>query len=246
MDTTATTNTTTATTTAAAAKKTTDTTASKSTTALQGLSDNFDNFLRLLVTQMQNQDPLDPLDNNQMTQQLVNFTQVEQAIGMNQKLEQLVNFGQTNETAISLSYLGRLVEAEGNSIPFTGGDQTTISYELPKAADKATVNILDSDGNTVRTLTGNTASGMNRLTWDGNDEYGNKQTAGVFTFKVQATKGNGTSEEAVVADPRTTGWVSQVDLDESGGVLVLGTATGKPDVKVPISDVKDIRTSTFM
>src|SRR5918911_3460789 len=94
-----------------------------------GLGENFDTFLKLLTTQIKNQDPLQPLDSNQFTQQLVQFSQVEQAINTNDKLSSLVTLQSTNQMVNSLSLVDRTIEFTGDTAPLSNG-QAKWSYTL--------------------------------------------------------------------------------------------------------------------
>src|SRR5690606_24889855 len=137
----------------------------------QSLSDTFDNFLLLLTTQLQNQDPLDPLDSNEFTQQLVQFSGVEQQIKMNEKLDLMIAGQAFNEAAQAVGFLGKLVEAEGNQVDLSGG-KAPIAYDLESEADKVEILLANSAGRTVRTISGTAAAGRNELVWDGLDENG--------------------------------------------------------------------------
>ena len=181
----------------------------------QSLSDTFDNFLLLLTTQLQNQDPLDPLDSNEFTQQLVQFSGVEQQIKMNEKLDLMIAGQAFNEAAQAVGFLGKLVEAEGNQVDLSGG-KAPIAYDLESEADKVEILLANSAGRTVRTISGTTAAGRNELVWDGLDENGAPVADGAYTIQVRATKADDTT---VNAKTYTIGKVTGVETIE--GVLQL-------------------------
>ena len=116
-----------------------------SLTGSRGIADNFDTFLQLLTTQLKNQNPLDPLDTNQFTQQLVQFTGVEQQLKTNEFLEALLLNTQTSYRADAVSYIGKEVTAAGSATRLQDG-QATWSYELATDAAIARLEILDSTG----------------------------------------------------------------------------------------------------
>src|SRR5689334_16773248 len=95
--------------------------ASLSSTADQTIAGNFQTFLTLLTTQLQNQNPLDPLDTNQFTQQLVQFASVEQQIKMNTQLQSLVSLQQTAQNSQALGFVGKTVTVKGATAPLTNG-----------------------------------------------------------------------------------------------------------------------------
>src|ERR687895_765063 len=98
--------------------------AAASTVTSKTMASNFDQFLRLLTTQLKNQNPLDPLDTNQFTQQLVQFAQVEQQISMNTSLSTLIALQQATQTSAAMSFLGTTVEVEGSTTRLQGGQAT--------------------------------------------------------------------------------------------------------------------------
>ena len=131
------------------------------------LSDNYDTFLILLTAQLQNQDPLAPMDSTQFTQQLVQFSQVEQQIRTNEQLEGLV--GQYNAAAAgaALSYLGKDAIISASETYLAGGEANW-AYRLPEAATSMTVSVKDMQGRTIyETNTAARGGGEHLFTWDG-------------------------------------------------------------------------------
>lgn len=154
-----------------------------STAATASLSDNFDNFLTLLTTQLQYQDPLSPMDANEFTSQLVQFSQVEQSIATNKNLEGLIALQQAGQSVAAVGYLGKTVEALGNSAPLVDSTATW-NYALGQEASINVLRIVDATGKTVKVLSGETDPGKHTLTWDGKDDNGIQMPDGVYSLVV--------------------------------------------------------------
>jgi flagellar basal-body rod modification protein FlgD len=221
---------------AAAASTATATTAKKteSETALGQLSKNTDTFLRLLTTQLQNQDPLSPTDSNEFTNQLVQFTQAEQQIKTNSKLDDLIASFSTSQFGAALSYVGNRIEAKGDKLELVDG-AGDMAYGLEKAASKVQIAIYDASGKAVRVMDGGRSAGLNRVSWDGKGSAGAPMPEGIYSYAVVATDAKGAT---IKTDTRTVGTVSTVDQDADGVILGVGRA------KVRIGDVLSIRAPT--
>ncbi|HVY87851.1 MAG TPA: flagellar hook capping FlgD N-terminal domain-containing protein [Hyphomonadaceae bacterium] len=142
---------------------TTGSTAADSQTELAG---NFDTFLKILTSQIQNQDPLQPMDSTQFTQQLVQFSGVEQQIKVNSQLEQLLSATRSNAGASLSGYLGQQAEINTPNADFTG-DPIHWRYTLPSDAAQTTVTVTDSAGKVVYSESGQVAAGEYDFTWNG-------------------------------------------------------------------------------
>lgn len=195
------------------------------------LAETFDNFLLLLTTQLQNQDPLSPMDTNEFTEQLVAFTEVEQSIKTNDRLEQLIDLQLSNQLNSAAGYIGRTVEAESDTL-FLDQGEAEISYALSGASAATAIQIRDASGAIVRTIAGETGPGLHSLEWDGLDESGNALPDGVYGFAVSALDADG-AQLAVATG--TTGRVTGVEVIEGQVVLSLG------DLKIPIDKVVSVR-----
>src|SRR5579863_2208167 len=148
---------------------TTSTTASgTAATGMQSLAGNFDTFLQLLTTQLQNQDPLDPLDTNQFTQQLVEFASVEQQVNMNTNLQTLISLQQTTEATSALQFLGSTVTAKGNTATLSNATNSPAKWNITAAAP-ATANITITNANGQTAFTGTTTlnAGTQTFSWSG-------------------------------------------------------------------------------
>src|SRR6476469_8276707 len=116
------------------------------------IANNFDTFLQLLTTQLKNQNPLDPLDTNQFTQQLVEFSGVEQQLKTNDLLGSLVTSATANRAASAAGYLGATITADGSTTTLADG-KAQWTFSSAKPAAKATLTVVDSSGQTVYTKT---------------------------------------------------------------------------------------------
>jgi flagellar basal-body rod modification protein FlgD len=149
------------------------------------LDGDLNRFLTLLVSQLQHQDPLQPLDANQFTSQLVQFASIEQQIYQNANLEKLLAAQQSTQLASTVDYLGKQVEANGDALPLQNGGALA-SYALPQAAARATITIRDAGGRTVAVMTGNSAAGRHEVHWDGRAADGKQLPDGIYSFQVDA------------------------------------------------------------
>ncbi|WP_439687077.1 flagellar hook assembly protein FlgD [Cupriavidus oxalaticus] len=177
------------------------------------------NFLTMLVTQMNNQDPLNPMDNSQLTSQLAQISTVSSMQTMNATLSQLLAQVSASRAMDSAALIGHTVMVPGTLVSVTDGVAGKIGVDLPSTADAVTVDVLDKDGNVVRTIDmkGQTA-GVHDITWDGKNDAGNLVPNGDYTFKVTATA-NGTSVQPVAL---TYGKVQSISGDSTGVLVNLG------------------------
>ena len=207
------------------------TTGTTSDVAGKKLAENYDTFLTLLTTQLKNQDPLQPTDSNEFVRQLVQFSQVEQSITTNKSLEQLLALQTTGESVAALNYIGKTVEAFGNSATLDGG-KATFTYAFPEAADSAKIGIYDSNGKLVVATNGETSLGKHTFVWDGLDSNGNAVAQGNYTMAVSAKNKDGASLEAVTG---VIAKVTGVETGKDGTLLALG------GVNAPLGDVISVK-----
>lgn len=184
-----------------------------------GLADDFDSFLQLLTAQLKAQDPLSPLDANQFTQQLVQFSGVEQAIKTNQALGQLVALMQGDQITRSLDYLGAEVTAEASTVQLGGSAPAQLSYTLGGSTQRVQIEIYDEAGRLVALEEGATSGGSHSVPWDGRAASGAALPDGLYSFNVVAMDAAG---EAVPATTSIRGVVDGVELD--GERLLLSVA----------------------
>lgn len=181
------------------------------------IADDFDTFLSLLTAQLQNQNPLDPLDMNQFTQQLVQFTEVEQSVKLNKNLEQIVQLSAANTITNMVSFLGDEVTLDGKTAELNGGSATW-DYTADGNADGAIFTVLDSSGVPVFSRTESVAAGTGRFSWNGATNTGSVAPGGTYTLSIAATNSSGV---AVNIATETVGIVQGVDLSGDEPVLLV-------------------------
>jgi len=142
------------------------TTGANATSSAATLSGNFDTFLHILTAQIQNQDPLEPLDSSQFTEQLVQFSGVEQQIRVNQQLETLIANSNSSTGAMLSGYLGQQAEVDSAGASWSG-DTIHWRYELPSDAYSTTVTVTDAKGKVVYSKTGEKTAGVHDFEWNG-------------------------------------------------------------------------------
>src|SRR5262249_35586701 len=162
----------------------------------------------LLTTQLKNQDPLSPMDSNQFTQQLVEFSQVEQQINSNQNLESLISLTKAQSATSAVSYLGKSLTLTDGTAPLMNGNATW-AYSVDDTARATRRTVWDEKGKAVYVTQGETDAGLHAFNWNGEDNQGNALPAGVSTLKVPAATSDGTSIGTNVA---SQGTVTEVDL----------------------------------
>ena len=182
------------------------------------ISQNFDTFLTLLTTQLKNQNPLDPLDTNQFTQQLVQFAQVEQQMAMNSQLTTLVALQKTAQTTAAVSFLGSTVVVDGDTAALSGG-QSVWSFSTDKPAT-AVFNVKSSTGAVVYSESRTLNAGAGTFNWNGRGTNGQMMPDGDYTLSITAkdASGNVTSIATEVE-----GTVDGVDLSQTPPVLKIGS-----------------------
>ncbi len=200
-------------------------------TSRKSIADNFDTFLNLLTTQLKNQNPLDPLDTNQFTQQMVQFTSVEQQLKTNEFLQALTASAQNATNTEAVAYIGRDITASGSNALLSNGNATW-GYTLDRSAANTTITIRDAQGNLVHTEETSLAAGNGTFRWDGRDAQGNQFPDGNYSITINARDSNG---NYVPVNTQITGTVSGVDLSGGEPMLVLDGA------QVRLSSVISVR-----
>jgi flagellar basal-body rod modification protein FlgD len=156
---------------------------SSTDSATDALDDTYNNFLLLLTKQLQNQDPLDPLDTAQFTQQLVSFSAVEQQINSNKSLEKLISLQSSTNAFGAVAFLGNEVAIKSDKLSLKDG-KTSFQYEIDRNATGAMMRITDASGNVVLVQEANRAIGTYKVDWNGKDVFGNQLPDGQYQVSV--------------------------------------------------------------
>jgi flagellar basal-body rod modification protein FlgD len=189
--------------------------------ASQQIAGNFQSFLQLLTVQLQNQNPLSPLDTNQFTQQLVEFAGVQQQLNTNDSLATLVSLQQATQSTEALSYVGKTVTVSGNTATMANSEAVW-ALSVPNAST-VDVSIASSTGQTVFTGTYNVSAGNNQpFEWNGMGSDGTQNPDGNYTLTATAKDSAGNT---VGVTTSVGGIVSSVDLTQSPPMLTIGGQT---------------------
>jgi flagellar basal-body rod modification protein FlgD len=194
------------------------------------LADNFDQFLSILTTQLKNQNPLDPLDTNQFTQQLVQFSGVEQQLKTNDQLASLIASNKASTLTGALGFVGARVTADGAALSHKGGTST---WQLNAARNAAaTINITDANGNTVYSTERTLNAGDQPFIWDGITTSGAAAPSGTYSISVAARDTNGAP---VSVKSEISGLVDSVDVTSDTPILSIG------GVSIPLNAIRTIQ-----
>lgn len=205
--------------------------ASTATGSSRKLADDFDSFLQLLTTQLRNQDPLEPMDANEFTNQLVQFSSVEQQIQTNSYMETLISSTQAQSVNAAVNYLGSTVRAAGVTTTLSDG---SASWDLvtSSGAPDSTITIFDENGQEVYSTSHSVERGESTFTWDGKTTTGASAPDGIYSIRVVGNSADGQSVPVYTA---VEGEVTGVDFTGSEPILQLG------DVRVTLASVMQIR-----
>jgi flagellar basal-body rod modification protein FlgD len=185
-------------------------------TTTPGIADNFQTFLTLLTTQLKNQNPLDPLDTNQFTQQLVQFAGIEQQMKGNDSLASLVSIDKSAQATQALAYVGQTVAVDGSTAQLNG----SATWNLNAAKDaNTTITITSSTGATAYSGPYKLAAGNASFVWDGRGNDGSQWPSGAYKMTVVGTDSNGAN---VAVSTEVQGIVNSVDMTASPPLLSIG------------------------
>lgn len=196
------------------------------------IANNFDQFLTLLTTQLKNQNPLEPLNTNEFTQQLVQFASVEQQLKSNETLTALLSSSQSQTTTNAASFIGKTITADGAGSELRDG-KAKWTLNAPRPASDAVISIRDSKGNMVFQERRSLSQGATAYEWNGQTTTGSTAAAG--TYSITVTARDTTGQDMTVAT-QVEGKVTGVDLEGGTPVLLVGTS------RVSLDAVKGIRT----
>ncbi|MGH6893749.1 MAG: flagellar hook assembly protein FlgD [Dongiaceae bacterium] len=193
--------------------------ASSSQDAIKGLNDTYNNFLLLLTKQLQNQDPLSPMDTAQFTEQLVAFSSVEQMIQSNQRLEKLISLQSSTNAFGAVSFLGNRVAVDSDRVSLKDG-KATFQYEIDHSATKAVLKVIDSRGQTVLVQEANRGLGTFNVDWNGKDVFGNQLPDGEYRVAVAYEDDQGKPYSAKIT---SFGIVDSTEIKDGDVQLFIGS-----------------------
>ncbi|WP_419904578.1 flagellar hook assembly protein FlgD [Kiloniella sp.] len=207
---------------------TTTTTTSSSSAASEQLFSDYNDFLLLLTEQLQNQDPLDPMDTNEFTNQLVQYSQLEQQINTNEQLEAQTTLDTANTMTQTLSYIGVDVEVAGNTA-YSDGNGAIWSFYLSESSQNITAQVLDENGDVVSEEVVSGDVGGNEYEWDGLNDDGDVAEEGLYTLKMTPLDSEGNT---ITVELSVHSQVTGVDTTGTLPVLLFegGQASNLEDV----------------
>ncbi len=195
-----------------------------------------DDFLKLLITKLTHQDPLNPMDDEAFVAQLAQFSSLEQLQNVNNSLEESLNWDylqmQTINNTMATGLIGREVKASYSGVYLDASNQPTISFTSSEYAQKVNVQISDSSGAVIRTLTDDEVPpGANRIVWDGLDQNGKRMTEGYYTIEVSAINADG---EVFTPSTFLQGRVNGIVYREGAAYLQVD------GLEIPLSEINSI------
>ena len=192
-----------------------------------------DEFLRLLIAQLKNQDPLSPMENTEFTAQMAQFSSLEQLFNVNDNLEDLQTLSAAVANTQALALIGKEIRAEGDSVYVVGGKASGLVFNLGDQAVRVNIHITDVSGNIVRTVyRGAMSGGMQEVAWDGKSDVGGALTDGIYGYVVDAVNAAG---EQIESDSYMSGIVEAVSMDNGITYVHIG------DAKVMITEIIEVR-----
>ena len=190
-------------------------------------------FMRLLVTQMQFQDPLKPMENTEFTTQLAQFSSLDQLSGINEGVKSFSDAQSGMNRGQAVNFIGKEVKAAGNKVYTGGGASPSIGYSLDKDVSGVTVNIYDQEGKDVRTLSIDPqGAGVHTVEWDGKNNLGETVSQGEYIFSVTAMDAEGKSFDALTT---IAGVVTGVSFEGGTSYLLVS------GIRVPLDHVTEVK-----
>jgi len=191
-----------------------------------------EDFLKLLVTQLNYQDPLNPMDNEQFIAQLAQFSSLEQLMSLNSNMSSMAMAQVSMAGTEAVNFIGKEVKVLGNEIEYDGENPVDMNYELAGDAEEVTIKIYDEDDNLVKTIElGTQDEGMQSYTWDGLNNDLSSSAAGKYHYEVTAKDADGANVEAFTY---LVGIVDSISYENGYPELVIG------DNRVTLADVVEV------
>ncbi len=177
-----------------------------------------DDFLKLLVVQMKNQDPMNPMKNTEFAAQLAQFSSLESLNNLNETVQNQYLMSQSMNNSFMTNMIGKDVKAYGNSVELSG-DKVDIQFNLVRDASTYSIKVMDENGKTIKTINGKSLkAGDKEIEWDGTNDMGTKVEKGTYTFSVEALDGNSMIAETT---PYMTGYVKGIAYNQGTPYLVV-------------------------
>jgi flagellar basal-body rod modification protein FlgD len=191
-------------------------------------------FLNLLVTQLQHQDPLNPADSTEFTAQLAQFSSLEQLNNINDNLKNMELFQTSMTNSQAVSYIGKEITAKGNTVQLESGRPAECQFELEANAALATISVYNVNGGFVKSFeTGPLNSGRQSAAWDGTDRNGSPVSAGLYRFEVQAVDAD---NQGVSVTPLMRSVVTGVSFKDQTASLITDLQTIAIDDVIAVSE----------
>jgi len=185
-----------------------------------------DDFMKLMIEQLEHQDPLNPMDGTQFASQLAQFSSLEQLTNLNEAVSQSIDTNylltQSINNTMTAALIGKKVKISGNAIQNTGQDNVEFGYDLPANAAMVKINIYNENDALVKTIENpRITDGENKLNWDFTDNDGNRVPEGKYTISVEAVDNAGGD---ITVNPFTFGLIDGVRFTDSGTKLLSGNS----------------------
>ncbi|MBN1907226.1 MAG: hypothetical protein JW927_19255, partial [Deltaproteobacteria bacterium] len=179
-----------------------------------------DSFLKMFIAQMNNQDPLNPMDISQMSSQLAQYSSLEQLLNINTNLESIESVQNSSNMYQSIDMIGKEVQADSSTLVLDNGKAAKGLFYLGEAAD-CTVHILDENGASIREIDLNALEpGNNEFEWDGFDNNKKLHTSGQFTYEVTAVNNN---DDQISVEKTIKGVVTGINLSDEEPVIYVNS-----------------------
>lgn len=189
-------------------------------------------FLMLLIAQLRNQDPMNPMDNTEFTAQMAQFSSLEQLFNINETLEMLNTTAAASNSAQAMGLIGKEVTVGGNKVHVKNGIASDISFKLPDSASTVSIQVIDESGAVVRIIeVGSKMAGEHTISWNGNSDLGSPMGDGLYEYNVVAYDSAGAAMEV---DTFTTGIVDSVSFENGVAYIHIG------DMKFMLGEVRKV------
>jgi len=184
-----------------------------------------DDFLKLMIAQLKNQDPLNPMDGTEYAAQLAQFSSLEQLTNLNSYLKQSIDANymltQSINNTMLANLIGKEVKVNSKDLQVNGQESLSIGYELPEGVKSVKVNIYNQYGTLIKSLEASNKKGSNKLLWDLTDNNGEKVINGDYKFEVVASDYN---DNAVNVTSYVLGLIDGIKYSENGTLLIINGA----------------------